>query len=632
MAIENYQRQVTGRNVTMPAGRRTSSLASALGGGLEMAGQALGKVADVANQVADARAEADYQIAMKEKDRRQAALAAMAAGRMAELSVELDSNEKDLPEYSAPGSVGYAKARGAQIDQAFDTVLADIDDPEVRQRLAPAIANQRAQYKVRAQDYEDKTFRAWQGDNVNRFLDTAANGLRRAPDGRALDQGLSDLDAMVGAMKLDGRSGPMLLQVGKAQLTTGYLDGMLEKGGYDDVNAILASGKLDGVLPPEAIKQYGRMADAGKQAAERKAELDAAERQHAAREALKVLNERIETDSPPSASEWSAGLAAAKAAGVPDSELLQYGKKAEDGIATEDLRQRSTPVLEASVQQLRAQRDAGGLSRSDRTRLEAGEAELNKRGGEAAKRLDPLLKGGPEQRMQAIGQLRGMPMGERWRVAEAAGNPKAALLANIPAEAAAWAVQGQIVRREKPDVVLPPISGTIKTRKDQDAVVDKELQRILGPELYKSMGGVRGAMIDGALDIMAGRQDNWNPASFDKGVRIMMGATARGDGSWQGGYGTVFGRKIELPPKWNETEFARQYGRYGFEGALYSDGTPAKPADIKANFRLELVEEPENGDSWYTLQDSRGRQLMRKLPDGRFVPYILPVPARPGAR
>lgn len=631
MPIQAYERQVSPVKVTLQAPRAPVSVASALGQTLGALGQAAGSVAKVQYQVKEAESEADFQIAQIEKQRRQAAFRAGTAGRLAQIDVDLDKSAETIPEYSAPGAAGYAAARSKQIDAAYDGLLDEATDPEDRQWLEPIIAERKARQKMAAQGYEDNTARAYSADQLNQYDDAAANSLMRDPSGDNLDRLLTERGTIMAGMHLDGRTGPAMEMLGKRRLVGATLDGLMQKGDHKAVTALLDSGKLDGVLSDEQVKGYRQLTANMAEAEARKAEMAQAEAQKGALEGLETIKVRIEHGEDVPVSEIQGALAAAKAAGVPDAKLLNYAYLAEDAIEMKGTRAGSTPVLEQRAEQLRAKRNAGQASDAEVRELDRIEKELKGRGGNQAAQLGPMLKGTPEQRVEALGTLAGMSVPERFRVAGATGNVKPALLAGIPAEARGWAVQGQIKRKDRDEVYLPPQSATIKTKDDQKRKLDRDMMDFLGPEIYASVGPMRGAIQDGALDIMAGRNDGYVQGDFNMGLRIMFGGTARSDGSWQGGVGKVNGRKMVLPSRWNESEVEGFVNNWPFTGAIYGNGSPAQLADVRRNYHLEFSQEDDDG-AYYLVKDAKGRPLMFRDGKGQVMPYVLRIDPRPKSR
>jgi hypothetical protein len=91
------------------------------------------------------------------------------------------------------------------------------------------------------------------------------------------------------------------------------------------------------------------------------------------------------------------------------------------------------------------------------------------------------------------------------------------------------------------------------------------------------------------------------------------------------GYGS--GAPVELPPRWNESEFDQRLSRYDFagNGARYANGQPAQKADVLANYQLLLDHAAPDGTHFYKLVDRAGRPLIRS---GGHV-FWLPVPQGP---
>lgn len=624
--VDTYRARIS-NSVVLKMPRRPASLASALGEGLSTLGGATGQMAEDNARTKAAIEASDQRIAEIEKARARAAAVATGAGALADMQIAIDQRTANLPEKANPGSQGYAAAVATVFKEETDRFLSALpDDPEVRQHFAGTIESTRARVVIGAQNYEDEQFAKYQGDSYQKLQDTERNKILTNPTGEQLAASLETLAEVRGGMQLDGVRAPRLATASANALTTGLLDGLVNTGNAGAIRELLNTGKLDTVLVDGQKDNYLRLADNVEAAAARAAELKAGEARQAALEGLKLLGAQQDGGQAVPASQWQAAIGAAKAAGVEASALQEWANRAEAGVADGQIRGLTTAVLEDQVRAMQAKRDAGQLDPREAQWLERGEKALKDRGGEAGAKLKPLLQGGIETRLQGLAQLHAMPLEQRWRAAEAAGDPRAAIEAGMPAEARAWAVQGAATRKDRKDQFLPAKTAVVK---DPEAELNRVFDAVIGADLKRSLGPAYVHLRDVALDIMAARSGGWNPRDFGRAAQVAFGATQRADGSTQGGLGTIRGRRMELPEKWTQGEFDQRYSRYGFEGAVYGDGKPAQAEDVRRNFRLEVAGVNAASDTLYRLIGPDGKPLGRKRADGKVEAYVLPVPARP---
>jgi hypothetical protein len=125
------------------------------------------------------------------------------------------------------------------------------------------------------------------------------------------------------------------------------------------------------------------------------------------------------------------------------------------------------------------------------------------------------------------------------------GEDKLTVVAELPAPFQQTALEG--ARRRTADDGLPFLPQTDKQKFNEPAV-RQAFRDVLGTSIYSQLGGAEN-LYQAALDFYvgsqarAGQQGGWRQGQFAKAVKVMFGATTRADGSWQGGLGTVRGRR-----------------------------------------------------------------------------------------
>jgi len=215
-----------------------------------------------------------------------------------------------------------------------------------------------------------------------------------------------------------------------------------------------------------------------------------------------------------------------------------------------------------------------------------------------------------------MGRLAAMPGAERVRVADKMGQGKLALVAGLPMQVQQTALIGARTRSARPDAFMPvgPKGGAGDERQVRAA-----FERVVSPALANALGGRYRDVMEAALDYYVGTRaqtggmEGWSGQVFGNAVNTIYGATLRPGGVWQGGIGTVRGRKVELPPQWTAQEFEQRFSKVDFaaRGAVYRDGRPAEREDILTNYQL-VVDGQDEGRLFYRLQDARGRPLMNR--------------------
>lgn len=582
------------------------------------------RIAALDAKVDEQLTEDEARIAEIEKRSADGVLTAQVGIALEEVDGAWQGEKDKLPEYGNSGALGYAAAARALIEERAAKLEAMVaDNPDVASHVLPQIARWRVRETVRADAYERAETLKMQGHALE--LKQQGNANRVMAGTMTIPEAMADLDAFTAAMGLPGNAS---VEVDRANARTIY-DAQMERWTIDRnepaMRQALESGHLDDVFTPDEKASWLKRADAIAEVNAREAAVAESEARLAAKEEIKAIDALIEAGETVPQSRMQAALAAAKGAGVPDSELIPYAASFADVDRTRRFQGMATPVLEEQLAPLRAARDAGQLDDKGLRLLEAGERVLGTRTRKDAEKLGPMLKGPPESRLQGLAQLRAMPLAERWRAAQEAGDTKAAVLAGLPARQQALAVQGAALRKAREADFLPAKEGTVR---DPKAEVDRLFRAELG-HLVADAGGAYGDLREAALDYMAGNVEGWNAAAFARAVQVIYGANTRADGKRQGGIGTLHGRKVELPTRWTEAEFATFIARLPMPGAVYADKSPARAEDVKRNYRLRHDGTGEDGTEFYLFVSPDGAPL--KYRNGQN--WRLPVPRTlPGSR
>ena len=611
-----YSSRVNAQVVAAPAPRPAlgvGELVSALG-------RSAGAVADQNRQTDEKVSAIDDAIAEREKARARDAVSAKVAVRLAEGEGEyarfVIDNQNDAQfesKANARVEADMAALRGMLGD---DTALIDHYEPiMVRMAESRKTAAHGHVAAVRAKEA---------GATTEALLTASGNAVSTAPERTG------EFAELVTTTIMANQSIPEALRPGLAQQATGALwqqglEADIRLGRGPAVGKKLRAGAYDTVLPEGAKPALLRLVDASATVAVQQAEAAQADAKRAAVEAGALLKIRaLDRHEPVSLTEITAVMAQMRAAGVDPSEILTFATLGEDQLLSRGYVAMKTPELQAARATLQAKIDGGADRNGTGVRqVDLIDKVLKERTTKQADTLAPLLKGGVESRTDGLAQMNAMPPAERWKIAEAAGDLKAGVSANLGRRGRAFAAQGGVLRAGRPaEDFLPPKSATVT---NPSAEVDRIIKDELGGEPLARIGGTYEATREVALDIMAATGGKWQASNLRRALQVVAGWSPRGDGSGQGGVGTVRGRKVELPGQWNEHEFDLWLSRNDFAGAIYGDGNPVRPADVRDNYALRVVGTGTDGSVAYALVNSAGEALSKKGGGA----YSFTVSARP---
>jgi hypothetical protein len=619
-----YQRVADGPNVVPLSDAVGPDSASTFGQGLAQIGQVLQQ-----NQEDNFRTQRQVnelqfatQKAIQEKQR--TAQYNVGMGAYADLQIGLSKDLGDLYASLPEGKIGYGAEAQKLIHDRTSAFLETIPDEEVRERFTHMVTDLQVHQTVGAQGQEEAAFAKFQGDAAKHWLDSTGNGLIAAPTADGYHTALTDLETYAKSSFKDKAVGQHFVQVGKSTLTGNLLDGMSQAGDWQGMRKLLDSGVFKDILTPQQTDAYLNLAGQGENIAQREAALATATAQKNARDALKSIKVDIDNGTNVPQSTISQAISGAKAAGLPESELKEAAYLGRDGMQAQQIRGLTTPVLDGQVMQLRQKQAMGKLTDDDAAWLARGEKEIDARSKDEGLKLAPLLKGDVPSQMQGMATLAGLPVDERFRAARAAGHEQAAIVAGLPEASRLTAVQGASFRQARPADFLPAKTPQLH---DPRAAADQSFRAVLG-DLVDDAGSNYAHLRETALDINAGANQGWNEHGFQQAIQLVYGARKRSDGATVGGIATIQGHQVELPAHWTSSDFDQRYARNTFDGAVYANGNPAKPEDVRAHFRPQHIGTNDDGTENYLLIGADHRPLLRKGDKGA-EPYVLAVSAYP---
>lgn len=591
------------------APRRPSSIASAIGRGLGMLGDAAGAMARDNAATEERRLDSEHRIGLEEQRRERSRRAVSFGAKLAEQRLAYQRWQGEARAQTAPGAPEWEARAQEKIEELFGPLLDEFgDDEELATRLAPAVQSTTATLLSQEIAWEADKRAEWEGDSFKTLLDTERDGLLGTPPeavGEALGASMGRIDAVLGETDFDGTVKERLRALALRQLASdGALEGLAQSGNYEAIGAILDSGELDGALGDDKANWLKTVA-AGREAQAKEAEQAEAAKRDEWRDQWDVIEGRLERGEDVPQSEIKTFLELGKNLGVEASELQEAGYLTQDTAYARAARTKGDAVLGREIGALEAKRREGAASAEELRYLERLQKEQKARDGKAGNGIKELASAGAAGQAAAAGQLAGMDPERRWAAAREAGDTRLAVYAAFNPAGRAFAAQGREVRKARPDDFLPPARPGGKSGKEQ---ADAIFRAQLGGNLVHELGGAYDDVREAALDAMAGMAGGWNADNFRLAVQFAYGASRRDDDVLQGGIGTVRGRRVELPRDMTAAEFDGAFARGNFAAARYANGQPASKADILANFRPVATGEPGK----YMFLDAKGRALLRE--------------------
>lgn len=554
-------------------------------------------------------------------DRQEAAdaEAADAQRRAAEARVRMDQRIREGRTGPVPGAKGHAEAVRAALEEEKTALLDGIAEDSVRRSATASWDDYAARTYSGEEAYELGRGVSLQISNLERSGEIGANritssGGDKVVYGEELTQGYAAIDAL---QNVTPEEKDKLKRGHETAMTATWLQARTAVDPAQ-VKLELGAGLYDGLLTPEQVKALGRGADIEIKAAAVEAEVAASEARTAARNAVEAIEAQLEAGNIPSAKEAQAVIARARAAGVPEAELIRLNTKYEDtavlrayGAANDPTGARSA----ATVAQLDAKIRAGTASAAEYRLRDTLAGYADKRATDAADALKDVAKSGPAGQIAALTQIAQMPSrAQRFAAGQQLGGNNG-YMALLPSPASReLAVNGSSVRKARP-----------KDFGEQEDVRDR-FGRLVGGA-GPALGSAYGPLQDLAWDIYAGMSNaagdsGWSQSRFDVAVSVAFGATKRRDGTLQGGLGRVRGRAVILPDNRTADEFDALISRLTFADAVYADGSKASKADVLARFRPEYTDTDADGRSWYRMIGPDNKPLRMK--DGSVFPIRMP--------
>lgn len=586
---------------------RELGVGAAIAEGVGQLAQTVGGIAASDERVNEQVAESEARIAEIEKRRWRASTASTLMSEYADFQVDLDAQIEAARKAAPPGAQGYEASAREVIDKAAADFLGRIpDDPELQERFRPLVSNLSARTILGERSWEQGVRAKHAAASWEKWQTTSSGKLYAEPTGAGFAGFIAEGDAAIDLMDADETVKAALRDHNREVGVRSLFTGLIDSGRQDVVKAAIEGGQFDAYLGDDAKSAWLGKVKTASRIAENEAAATANEARRAALEQAKQVQARIKGGDDVSPGDANDAIAAMRAAGVPESEILTFGYLVEDATVAQSLRGYSTASLQQRQSLLQGKTDAGKATAAEKRELGLIEDQLDSRTTKASDELGKLWKGGPQERMQALAQVNSLPAGLRTEAA-AKVSVQMQLLSQLGPRNQVLALQGAELRKDRGDDFLP--EKTAKFAKPVDAV--RAIAREYLGDTLNDIGGVSDDLMDAALDLMAGsraangRADGWHRGDFLAALRGVTGGTRRADGSWQGGIGTVGRFRVELPAKTSEQEFARLWARSDFTGAQYASGAEVNAEDVRRHFRPRYFDTVE-GVTRYALQGPNG--------------------------
>lgn len=579
---------------------------SVLADGLQVAAQTFGAI-DQNNRQTDLQVDAmDHALEMKKQDAADQHLVLQQSAEWANVQSRIERRLADERNNAQVGAVDHTNKAIDIINEEVGAFSEGFGQNErVKQRFYGSIAETNARYETRETLWENDQFAKAQGEGAQQYLSTISNTLLQNPDLKATEGAMKHWrEVIVPSLVGNDDFKAKMDRAGTQQIMGAMLDGRLDAGKFEEVDALLKSGALNDVF--DDVEPYMRKVDNERRAAEALAEAQAAAARTEARNAIKAIEEKIAIGINPTPAEIAAVRKNAVAAGLSEADIIAL-----DGLGIQQAVNRQYSEA-ADPTGARAAADAATLGKkvANNTATEAEQVTYQQLKGVSEARskatgsaLSDLAGQGVQGKMTALSQLDAMDPAQRFAAAEAA-QPGLGRFALMGPATRKYALDGQEVRKARPEEF------------GKKAEVNTAFKMRVGA-VARQLGGEYDDVMNSAWNIYAGTinakgMTGWHPEYFDTAVKIAFGATTRSDGKLQGGVGKTRGHQVVLPPTYTVPEFERSLSRMTFKGAVYAGGTAASKADILEHYRPEYYEDGPDGHAMYRFIDAAGKPLLHK--------------------
>lgn len=563
---------------------------SPIGEGISLLGRGMQAASDRREDVNDRVTASEQRMKEAESERFRQQSAMAHARRLSEAQVALSAQIGELQREPAEGAEGHEEAVAALLQETWQELAGQLpDDAELWDQTRTQFASWAARTQMQADAFAASYRADLAGTNFETMVENHGRLIYDDPTPETLQMLAEQGAAFIAAMPVGEDARTQLRMAHSRSIAQAMATAGLDRGAFDQLEALLDTDEFgEAIGGANEISTLRGQIEAGRDVLAREAEVAANAARSQAVEALELIELQLGRgeyrDGPAGV---RAAIAAAQAADVDAPTLQQFLYMADDALRAQSAQGMSVPQLQVQQADLRARVEAGTASPDDRRILDLVERELSYRDREAGGDLSELIDTGPQGVAQAVAAVSAMPTERRWAAARESGNALIAVYANLAPGAARIAIEGAVLRAERPADFLPPVTtgGDAAARRRAEAL----FRGIIGEAGVDDLGSRYSEYFDAALDLTAGSARRWDQETFQLAVNQLFGATHRASGGWQGGLTRLpnNGNAVVLPAQWTGDEFIGAWQRLTFPGATYPDGSAASAADVRRHFRLQ---------------------------------------------
>lgn len=480
------------------------------------------------------------------------------------------------------------------------------NDPELQQQYAPLLMRTEEARLTAAHERMASVTAKASKDAAELVLTASKNNAMTSPErtgefADTISTGILANQSIPEALR------PLVAHQAAGEVWQSGLEAGIRSGRFKAIGDELNKGTYDAVLPEGAKTGLLRLVDAEASAAAVAARTKKSEEAAKARQAADLIQHAVDAGIDPSPVDMKAAEDLAKAAGLPveafDLRVLQ-----KQVAVNRAWRGKSTVERGAAIRELQALQAAGKASADEQLTLDQLVKLNDAKQADEARPLKDLYGQGPGGQRQVAGQIRSLPVTDRYALAE-----------KVDKGFGAYAVLADDVR----DVA---IAG----RADRELVKDHLVAKNIDPVWREVIGGsaeaFSGQALAGVKDVAqsiyahyARGEARFNPRVFGIAINRALGGRSI-NGEWRGGAGKYNGHAVLLPEGRSQAEFNAAIDAYDFSGARDLNGAPISKAYVTGTFRpFYLGDSPDGQYSTYAWVDQRGRRV--KDARGKDFPF-----------
>lgn len=554
----------------------------------------------------------DHAQAMEEKRQKDQALYLQVLAENAKIRGNQVKEMSDYQRTAGPGGAGYTGNVKMMLER--DTTRLDEmigDNETVRQMLLPDVVSYNARTEAQADLWQQDQSLKFQGQNLEVFKTESSNALLLKPTAEGFKDQMGRNAQVVNVLDVNADDKARIKRDLDMATVDAFMEGLFQNGQWQEANKLIESGFFNGYV--EDMAPWLNRVTIEQERDAQRIEREAVKTRQAARDDLRLIDEKLKAGVYVPPSDIAAAVAAGKAAGMEDYELYPYGVasiKSETNKAFAD----ATPAqIDARRAELKAKIDAGKATEAD-------QVEYNQLGGlydnavtRTAQEQKALVDKGPDGLTEILARTNTGDAGFNYQTRNAISPGLGHIGMLRPS------IQQQVIAGEKAmeaDKTLKPSKAPAYFSASTSAV-RRGFADLSGVERAANAYYVN-------TQVTSGNRE-WNPVAYEYSITAASGgAYDRGTDTWKGGIqwnkrkGTR-AYSVWLPDGWTLAEFRGQVGSGKWldgANAVYANGQPAQPGDIRDNY-VPVWDGYQKGKDGkekrrYVFFDARGNALKTK--------------------